>query len=55
MTQDVDIVGRYLYLTVSGVEYRVYYESAGTGVPVLMQHTAGSDGRQWRHLPRTRS
>lgn len=50
MKSKVDITGRYEYLTVSGVEYRVYYESSGTGVPVLMQHTAGTDGRQWRHL-----
>jgi pimeloyl-ACP methyl ester carboxylesterase len=45
-----DIIGRYIYLTVDDVEYRVYYEEAGTGVPILMQHTAGADGRQWRHL-----
>lgn len=45
-----DVVGRYLYLEISGVEYRVYYEEAGQGVPVVLQHTAGSDGRQWRHL-----
>ena len=37
-------------LTVQGVEYRVYFEEAGKGTPVLMQHTAGSDGRQWRHI-----
>jgi pimeloyl-ACP methyl ester carboxylesterase len=35
---------------VQGVEYRVYFEEAGKGTPVLMQHTAGSDGRQWRHI-----
>ena len=46
----IEITGRYVYLTVRGVEYRVYYEEAGSGVPVLCQHTAGSDGRQWRHL-----
>jgi pimeloyl-ACP methyl ester carboxylesterase len=28
----------------------VYFEEAGKGIPVLLQHTAGSDGRQWRHL-----
>lgn len=44
------IVGRYAYVTVAGVEYRVYFEEAGTGIPVLFQHTAGTDGRQWRHL-----
>lgn len=50
MNPEVGITGRYHYLTVFGVEYRVYYESAGTGIPILMQHTAGTDGRQWRHL-----
>lgn len=45
-----DITGRYLYLEVLGVEYRVYFEEAGQGVPVVLQHTAGCDGRQWRHL-----
>lgn len=44
------IVGRYIHLTVQGVEYRVYFEEVGQGIPVICQHTAGSDGRQWRHL-----
>ncbi len=45
-------VGRYLDLTVQGVPYEVYFESAGNpeGIPVVLQHTAGADGRQWRHL-----
>lgn len=43
-------VGRYIYLTLDGVEYRVYFEEHGSGVPLLLQHTAGADGRQWRHL-----
>jgi pimeloyl-ACP methyl ester carboxylesterase len=43
-------VGRYAYLTVDGVQYRVYFEEAGDGMPLLLQHTAGSDGRQFRHL-----
>jgi pimeloyl-ACP methyl ester carboxylesterase len=43
-------VGRYVYLTVEGVRYRVYYEQSGTGEQVLLlQHTAGADGRQWRN------
>jgi len=45
-----NVTGRYAYLEVEGVEYRVYIEEAGAGIPVLLQHTAGSDGRQWRHL-----
>jgi pimeloyl-ACP methyl ester carboxylesterase len=42
--------GRYIYLTIDGMEYRVYFEESGTGIPMLLQHTAGSDGRQWRHF-----
>ena len=44
-------VGRYLDLEVQGVGYEVYFESAGNpdGIPLVLQHTAGSDGRQWRH------
>ncbi len=42
--------GRYLYLTLDGVEHRVYFEESGAGIPLLLQHTAGADGRQWRHL-----
>ncbi|MDW9246966.1 alpha/beta fold hydrolase [Burkholderia cepacia] len=44
------IKGGYIYLTVQGIEYRVYYEEAGQGIPLLLGHTAGSDGRQYRHL-----
>ena len=43
-------VGRYVYLDFDGVEHRVYFEEAGEGVPILLQHTAGADGRQWRHV-----
>src|SRR5207237_7878049 len=43
-------VGRYVYVPVNGVQYRMYYEEAGKGIPMVLQHTAGSDGRQWRHL-----
>ncbi|MBN2282381.1 MAG: alpha/beta hydrolase [Deltaproteobacteria bacterium] len=45
-----DMTGRYVYLTIDGIEYRVYYEENGRGIPLLLQHTAGSDGRLWRHL-----
>jgi pimeloyl-ACP methyl ester carboxylesterase len=53
--QDVDrsfdsAVGRYVYIKVQGVQYRVYFEETGQGIPIVLQHTAGSDGRQWRHL-----
>ncbi|MCZ4518887.1 alpha/beta hydrolase [Rhodococcus ruber] len=46
-----DPIGRYVRYTVDGLEYRVYYEQAGTGpVPVVLMHTAGADGRQYRHV-----
>lgn len=50
MTALEPIVGRYLHLDVDGVAHRIYFEEAGRGVPLLCLHTAGSDGRQWRHL-----
>lgn len=43
-------VGRYLRVDLQGVEHRIYFEEAGEGIPVLLQHTAGSHGVQWRHL-----
>lgn len=43
-------VGRYVYLEIAGVEYRVYFEENGRGTPLLLQHTAGADARQWRHV-----
>ena len=44
------VIGRYVYLDIEGVEHRVYFEENGEGIPLLLQHTAGADGRQWRHL-----
>ncbi len=43
-------VGRYVHLQIDGHDHRVYFEEAGQGIPVLLQHTAGSHGVQWRHL-----
>jgi pimeloyl-ACP methyl ester carboxylesterase len=44
-------VGRYAYITANGEEARIYYETAGTGpTPLLLQPTAGADGRQYRFL-----
>ena len=42
--------GRYARLDLQGLEHRIYFEEAGTGIPLLLQHTAGSHGVQWRHL-----
>jgi pimeloyl-ACP methyl ester carboxylesterase len=44
------IIGRYLRLDIEGVAHRLYFEEAGAGIPLVCLHTAGSDGRQWRHL-----
>jgi pimeloyl-ACP methyl ester carboxylesterase len=44
------IVGRYVNLEHSGERYRVYFEEAGQGTPLLCLHTAGADSRQYRHL-----
>ena len=42
--------GRYVYLDLEPCEHRVYFETAGSGIPMLLQHTAGADARQWRHV-----
>ena len=44
------IIGRYLHLALQGRPHRLYFEQAGEGIPLLCLHTAGADGRQWRHL-----
>ena len=43
--------GRYVHLDIAENDYRVYFETAGSGdTALLLQHTAGADGRQWRHV-----
>lgn len=44
------IIGRYLHLALSGRPHRLYVEEAGSGIPLVCLHTAGADGRQFRHL-----
>lgn len=44
------VEGRYVTLQVGANRQRVYFEAAGTGVPVLCLHTAGADSRQFRYL-----
>ncbi len=44
------IIGRYVTLSIQGVDHRIYFEEAGQGRPVVCLHTAGADTRQWRHL-----
>lgn len=42
------IVAGYYPVTVKGETYEVYVETAGTGAPVLLLHTAGADSRQFQ-------
>ncbi len=44
------MVGRYLNVELGGRPHRLYFEEAGTGIPLVCLHTAGADGRQYRHL-----
>lgn len=43
-------VGRYVHVELEGHDHRIYFEEAGQGIPILLQHTAGCHGSQWRHL-----
>ena len=49
MNQHDPIVGRYVYVTCQGKTYRTYHEETGEGIPMVCLHTAGTDGRQYRH------
>ncbi len=42
--------GRYIHMNLDGHDHRIYFEEAGQGIPLLMQHTAGCHSSQWRHL-----
>ena len=44
------IIGRYVHVDIGGEMHRIYFEENGAGIPLVCLHTAGSDGRQWRHL-----
>lgn len=44
------ITGRYVNCELLGESHRLYVEEAGSGIPLLCLHTAGSDGRQFRGL-----
>jgi pimeloyl-ACP methyl ester carboxylesterase len=44
------IVGRYVTVTAGDAACRIFFEEAGEGIPLLCLHTAGADGRQWRHV-----
>lgn len=42
------IAGRYVPLDAPDGNYDVYVEEAGSGIPVVLLHTAGADGRQFQ-------
>ena len=44
------ITGRYATLELDGRPCRMFFEEAGTGIPLLCLHTAGADSRQYRHM-----
>jgi pimeloyl-ACP methyl ester carboxylesterase len=50
MAEFEPIAGRYTRVAHDGVDYRIFVEEAGQGIPVLCLHTAGADSRQYRHL-----
>ncbi len=44
------IVGRYINLAFEDRPHRIYFEEAGSGIPLICLHTAGADGRQYRAI-----
>jgi pimeloyl-ACP methyl ester carboxylesterase len=44
------IRGTYMRISLGGRPHRLYFEEAGQGIPLVCLHTAGADGRQFRHL-----
>jgi pimeloyl-ACP methyl ester carboxylesterase len=43
------VTGGYVHVPYAGYDYRVFYEEAGEGIPLVCLHTAGTDSREWRH------
>jgi pimeloyl-ACP methyl ester carboxylesterase len=44
------MIGRYVHVAIEGRAHRIYFEEAGQGIPLVCLHTAGADGRQFRHM-----
>jgi pimeloyl-ACP methyl ester carboxylesterase len=44
------VTAGYVPVTVAGITYQIYYETAGSGRDLLCMHTAGADGRQFHGL-----
>ena len=43
-------IGRYMAVEIQGRANRIYFETAGQGIPLVCLHTAGADATQYRHL-----
>lgn len=44
------MIGRYVHLDIEGVTYRIYFEEAGAGIPLVRLRTTGAHSSQYRHL-----
>ena len=44
------MIGRYVRVEIGGRPHRIYFEEAGSGIPLVCLHAAGADGRQFRHM-----
>lgn len=44
------VIGHYIRLLIEGRPQRLYFEESGQGIPLICLHTAGADGRQYRHI-----
>jgi len=45
-----NITGRYVHLQLEGRDNRIFFEEAGSGIPLICLHTAGADSRQYRDI-----
>jgi len=43
-------IGKFANIELDGTCHKVFYLEAGEGIPILCQHTAGNENRQYRHL-----
>ena len=50
MNNDYSVTGRYVKVSVDGLDYKVFYLESGQGKPLVCQHTAGCHNHQWRDL-----
>ncbi len=50
MVEFEPIIGRYLSIMINQRKYRIYFEEAGQGQPLVCLHTAGAHASQFRHL-----